>query len=1158
MKSNFQKELSPAPKPRGFALVVTLMLMVRLSILALGMLSLSTVALRSGSASFPKQIAQANAGMALMLAIGDLQKNAGPDTRITARADILDEANPHVLGVWKSWEGSDHETTGSAAGRPVSPGNYKTAKQSRFLSWLVSGDQTVIPNTDAGTSKVTLVGKGSVGEGADPKDPAKSLDDLQIRLKPVDVSEGDATKGTYAWWVCGENMKARVPSPSEPSSGTAEQWASVMKSYGKADPKPFGLDILLADPGKADKAISNQQIDLITMATPRISREFFHDLSASSVGLQTNSATGGWKKDLSLFTENSNLNSGSIPDSGLPLFRIKPDKDSVTTLATTGSVRGSKSVLYPWADYRGTASDIPIYQHAAVASWNNLIDYTLLDKKVDSGANSIPSHSVDIVGNKYDFLHKVRIIPVIARIQWVYSYGAGAVTGAPVPAPPAGSLEPRLILTPVITMWNPYNLALSTGILNFNIPRPLPSALRFKAGGIQGQKYFSLLAGSNNYPNTLSGGNSLAYRLNEGLSLLPGETRIFSPTSTVPTAHSNGAVDLTADYRPGGGHYFNLKDDQRKTLYLPPTATVKADAKFDVSYNDGRPGGGIYLDMGVGGGRHLVYRIVYTPAVAAAVYQPATDLAESNALSNLQNNPSPFLTTIFGFRMASRTHIPAKGFIQSSPLVNYTAMGGKDEAERTIGRHYRGTAHPVNSPFDYSFQKLTANDSHPPQANAATRRGFIVTGFQKSDGLSRCVIAELPTRPLQSLGELQNWDLRYENPIPPFAFNLIGNSSATPLIGAGSVITDYDSPANLQHDDSYCANHVLFDDWFFSSIAPDPANFGSSGKDLKTVFTAFINGTAKLPNSACRPITRDAGGNANDLFTKHVNTADSWKIIASRLEVEGMFNVNSTSETAWRAILGHARGRKVPYLGSSGGGMSVKLSGKTDYATSRFSVAGDTDTDSIGTSGTFENANQFTGYRVFDEAMIDALAKETVKQVHLRGPFLSLSEFVNRQLSSGDPERLEYAGALQSALEQISKSPATSPYSEISSTLPRKKATANPPGDGEEYAFGAAAVGESVFGLPGWTRQADILRPLAPILTVRDDTFTIRAYGDARDKNNNITAKAVCEATVRRTRDYVDPADAADLATYPTSAANRTFGRRFTVISFRWVSPNEI
>ena len=227
--------------------------------------------------------------------------------------------------------------------------------------------------------------------------------------------------------------------------------------------------------------------------------------------------------------------------------------------------------------------------------------------------------------------------------------------------------------------------------LSLRFPHPEIPALSttVKAGDVQGQKYFSLLAPSNNYPETLSEGEEFQFRINEPLPLQPGETRSSLPTSTTATAHSAGAVNLTADYRPGGGHYFTLKDDQGKKLYLPPSAKIKADAKFDVSYEDSTIDGvsygvGIYLDMFVGGGHRLAYRMVYTPQVAAAVYQPATDLAESNPLSNLKNNPSPFLTTIFGFRMASRTHIPAKGFIQSSPLVNYTAMGGKDEVKSTI------------------------------------------------------------------------------------------------------------------------------------------------------------------------------------------------------------------------------------------------------------------------------------------------------------------------------------------------------------------------------------------------------------------------------------------------------------------------------------------
>jgi hypothetical protein len=112
--------------------------------------------------------------------------------------------------------------------------------------------------------------------------------------------------------------------------------------------------------------------------------------------------------------------------------------------------------------------------------------------------------------------------------------------------------------------------------------------------------------------------------------------------------------------------------------------------------------------------------------------------------------------------------------------------------------------------------------------------------------------------------------------------------------------------------------------------------------------------------------------------------------------------------------------------------------------------------------------------------------------------------------------------------------------------------------DDAEYQFPEAAVGHSSYGLPGWTRQADILRPLAPILAARDDTFTIRAYGDARNAEGKVLARAVCEAVVRRTRDFLDPGDAPDLTTQPSLATNKTFGRRFVLVSFRWLAPNEV
>ena len=1154
-------------RSKGFALVVTLSLMILLTIIAVGLLTLSSISLRSTSQTAYLSAARSNAHMALMLALGEIQKNTGADTRITARADVLSENNPPVVGVWKSWEGTNHESSGTAQGRPFSPGNYTTEKEKRFLGWLASGDpgtSTAPPDTSPGSNKVTLLGTQSVGSGAD-------REKLQIHLAPTLASNGDQ-KGAYAWWVSGENQKIRLPKPYEPSADTSGRWTMNAKSHAVADPDAFGLNDLLDDPTPALKAITLKQSDLISNATSTLptSREFFHDLSTSSIGLLTNTATGGWKKDLSLLTENWS----SAGTRNLPLFRVEPGKDILGNFPTSSDPFASKSMLYPWSSYRGGAADPPIYRHGAVASWENLKDYVLAYRAKgistqSNGRASISSVSESIVGNDFNFLHKVRVLPVIARIQWVFSHTAG--TPPPPPAGqaayPRGSLEPRLLVTPVITMWNPYNIELSftRTPVYFSIPRPLPAALRYTVNGVQNTKYNCLNAGSLNNTPALSSSTSLVYQINSAFTLKPGETRVYSPSATAQPA--NTILKLEPGYRSRGGNYFPLKNDDGTSIVAPSIATIKADARFDTTYNDTSVGVGIYLDMNVGGSggqnRHLAYRMVYTPEVAASIYPEITGLSESPSLSNIASKPSPFLTTVFGARMASKTHLAAKGFVQSSPLVNYTAMGGKDVVERTIQKHYGGTNHPVNSPFDYSFEKVApAGDSLLPNEDDSSNRGYIVTGFTKADGLSRCVIAELPTRPLQSLVELQNWDIRYENPIPPFSFNIIGNSDASPLLPSNAVVNRSDArqSTNLQHDDPYCANHLLFDDWFFSSIAPDPITFGSGGS-VKQTYQDFVTGTNPLGNRAYLPIQKDAAAaagstsNASKLYSDHVNTKDAWKTIASRLEVEGMFNVNSTSVVAWRALLGHARNQRVPYIAESGNSWSVGLSEKTDHAFSRFSIAGDVEAKESGSSGAYPEAAEFAGYRILDEKMLDSLAKEVVKQIRQRGPFLSLAEFINRQLSSGE---LALAGTLQAALNEIAKSPSTNPYQEIENVISRP-ALAQPASAGDaEYKFPEAAVGQSTYGLPGWTRQADVLRSIAPILTARDDTFTIRSYGDARDRNGDIKATAICEAVVRRTRDYVDPADAADITTLPTKSVNQTFGRRYEIVSFRWLAPNEI
>jgi hypothetical protein len=277
--------------------------------------------------------------------------------------------------------------------------------------------------------------------------------------------------------------------------------------------------------------------------------------------------------------------------------------------------------------------------------------------------------------------------------------------------------------------------------------------------------------------------------------------------------------------------------------------------------------------------------------------------------------------------------------------------------------------------------------------------------------------------------------------------------------------------------------------------------------------------------------------------------------------VRGPFNVNSTSVQAWKAVLAAMNKSEVTTLWARTAGLETRNAAGVPITAMSLQNGGAIPGSALD-AGKIDNdrTNSWNGYRELTETELEALAEKIVEQVRERGPFLSMSEFVNRQVGPAGPRTL--SGALEAAIDKSGineKQDAVFPNTFLNQVPITTADVSNP--KLYNYKTPEATTGNPAAGAPGWVNQGDLLRILEPGATVRGDTFVIRTYGEAQDSSGKITARAYAEAVVQRIPEYVDPTDRPSLNASVDStakAANKTFGRRINVVSFRWLSSNEI
>lgn len=315
------------PSP-GFALIAAISLMSFVLLLLLSFSTLLSVEVASTQNNMAQTEAREKARLAMLMALGQLQKHAGPDQRVTARAEILGDGNSdprrlHWTGVWD-------------ATNPTAP-----------PVWLVSGDVAQM-QADASAEYYTFV-SGHDHDGNGQIDGR--LDFPETSAPYLELSD----QVRVAWWTSDEGVKA----PVTPVEGILHSLSEVtgdstyldynihtlqnaqathdpafdfQELYDVADRDDPTAEILL-------NAINGDQLEYVTAnldATARavIDPQFTHAVALRNQFVLSNVMDGGLKKDLSylktLDTDDDpqtlyNDPDGLIPDSAIQLVQFKAD-----------------------------------------------------------------------------------------------------------------------------------------------------------------------------------------------------------------------------------------------------------------------------------------------------------------------------------------------------------------------------------------------------------------------------------------------------------------------------------------------------------------------------------------------------------------------------------------------------------------------------------------------------------------------------------------------------------------------------------------------------------------------------------------------------------------------------------------------------------------
>lgn len=1167
-------------KRHAFALVIALLLMAFAVVLITSLSALVTLSIQSTNTSTTQRQAEQSALFALNVALGKLQQMASDDQRVTARADIVSEEAPYWTGVWST----DPDDANFA---PASDATLADIKNRPAIEWIVSE-----PNDGTDTLLQTFGEKTTANMTENEvllATQGKSGSPVILSKQPLE-NNNNAIVGNYAYWVSDEGIKASIA--LEPENETERN-----SNLSARNPSRMGIEAiteigdLLPDPSLEESIFRESLLGLSRSAslqgttnvldtTDQLIKDYQHDLTYLAYGLPTNVRDGGLKKDLTAAFEKTNEWTKLISHHGSnQLFEpINPNLTGNNKHRDPGGPR-----------------------------WEQLRSYYELRPNDDETITPIASSDT-----------QSGIYPVITHFslhQHMVMYQDGL-----------NQLRPRLLVYPVLVLWNPYSKPIEAseyllkvsrnqdGKMNLDMkPRiyidpdslsdaEKSSAVSYNANSTDQQdgaqllyqdhystgvrSYFRQLAEPFNY---CTNDTHLIFSI-DSLQIEPGDALIFAVGSSIKDLPNNLEEPIPLANKFDAEYYYYT--DHSNTLIYNNTTESISEFAFETdstafvslqlavnnpSNNDIYSGFNIgdVLQFVSGGSFHvgsnrtaISWGVDDSYIVAKGDFNDGLlpgDAALGNSLSFPAMNGYMHLKMVDNMGAKdnkqdhpSDTEYPAS-YIRPVANANPRAVrSGRSPSEQA--RTYKDMSFNPNyfnaSPYYKDWTLTTAEDESDyeslliyfdyetdstdlnigfsdTQTNKAFSSGWVLFDIS-TDQSSIFSIADLTHANLSQPASNPAQD--YKNPTKFFNINNtwpaypIGNSLLDPRIPQEKISQDSwpDSTVpgksnptteGYQHYDvSYLLNDALWDDYFFSAYN-------------ETITESY-----------------------NERYQLNQNFALGFDESAENIVTKGAFNINSTSVEAWKVFLSSQIGAQVEYSNET---ESFTVADLAPLLRVTNPVNGATPNDCNALT-----EEVYNGFITLSESDIKRLAEAIVQQVKKRGPFISLSHFINRVITSPENLSTKEADYLAETVEEngISgeKAMMTGPlqaaidasgvnqFDEDGNDRFNDDEFQNKEEDLDEfYDFLqiAPSVGDRAAGNPGCLTQLDLLKVIGPPIQARSDTFMIRAYGESVDPlTGDAIASAICSATVTRTIDENAPAT----------------DRKFIISSFQWLDEDQL